>query len=219
MDRPCVCIKSKPVGMAQVAAMQSTPSIGESKPPRVKVQITEETIIAESKIEIAQNASGDLVVSKAEQKEVSENVFKREPETKITEPVQPTKETMPTATTSEPVAATVTNPAQSQPVKKKGLKKTEVAFKLGRQMGYPDEVVEAIMCEREMDPQQWERKYAHIYLHPLATQLPPNYDPRKWIPGDNARDSFRDMVNQYLPNKPRKINFDEMCPDDLALET
>jgi hypothetical protein len=129
--------------------------------------------------------------------------------------VAPTPEAIPTPTVdlenkpTEPVVEKKNE--EITPRKKASPRKREVAFNLGRQMGYTDRVIEAMLCEKEMDMSTWEKIYADIYVHPLATQLPPGYDPTKWLPGEKTRVAFRDSLVQYLPNKERKVKFDDLC--------
>lgn len=191
MDRPCICTRTTPIHRVK-------------SPPHNEVTHKplpfETPAVPQSIPEVKQ----DALRQQAESQTTTQGTVTEVTATANTIVSEPEPVQVATASTTE------------QPVKSKRLGKSEVAKRLGAQMGYTPEVIEAIMCERETDPQVWERKYAHIYVHPLATALPPNYDPTKFIPGDSARDSFRDMVNQNLPNKKRKVNFEDMIDPGLA---
>jgi hypothetical protein len=223
MSRDCVCIKKKVV-KGQNIVNEFNPVTTTARQSSTVAQVTPESV-AQLPIKEAINVSEPKPEAQS-----PEILCDPEPKEPAALPETSTNETM--STESEKSIELSTEPETTtnsrQPVggstdidaaqKKRSKRKTEVAYALGRQMGYSDRVIEAMLCEKHYQGDSyadWEYKYADIYVHPLATQLPPGYDPTKWIPGDKARDAFRDALLQYLPNKKRKIAFDDLCNLDL----
>lgn len=96
-------------------------------------------------------------------------------------------------------------------IKKKDEKKVSVEAELGAMMGYTPFMIEAILAEPRMKPDEWRQKYGSIILDPLAVVGEPN---KVYLPNANDRRGFRESVALAQPIKPRQ--YDVMKAQDIA---
>jgi len=81
---------------------------------------------------------------------------------------------------------------------------------LGEMSGYTPLMIEALMAEPRMKPDEWRRKYGAVVLDPLSQPKPG----KQYLPDLQSRAKFRENVARMQKPKPRKHN--TMATHDLA---
>lgn len=88
--------------------------------------------------------------------------------------------------------------------------KVDPAQELGKISGYTPLMIEAIMAETRMKPDEWRKKYASVIADPLSVPQPG----RQCLPDLQGRARFRESVGRA--QKPAKRKHNTMATHDIA---